>query len=80
MSVTICWLPQPGTGKHFSGGRSASLERLTKVFGGVITEPQVPVLRAMAIASGDEFYNEVADVVETAGAIKFWGEWCGGCM
>jgi hypothetical protein len=74
VSVTICWRPASDTGKHFEGGTSNSLAKLKSVFGGVIREKDIPTLRAMAVAASDEFYSEVADVVENVGDIHFWGE------
>ncbi len=75
MSVTIHWEPCGTKKPHFRGGRSASLEVLKETFGHEIHAKDVGVLRGMAIAANDEFYNEVADVVEKHGDIKFWGEY-----
>lgn len=75
MSVNIHWRPASDSGKSFDGGTSSSLKRLDEVFSGEIKEEDLEKLRAMAIAADDGFYNEVADIVEQVGSIKFWGEW-----
>ena len=73
MSVTINYIRTTEKNKHFEGGTSSNLEVLKKTFGNTIAKANIPSLRAMAIAAKDEFYNEVADVVETENEIKFWG-------
>ena len=51
------------------------LDALQHVFGGTITKADIPRLRAMAAATRDSFYTEVAEVVERVGAIEFFGQW-----
>lgn len=71
MSVAIHWRPLGDQGKIFRGGTSTSLEILKRTFGNELIENAIPVLRGMAEL--DKFYDEVADIVETVGAIKVWG-------
>ena len=75
MSVTICWRPASDKGKSFEGGTSSSFDTMKETFGSVIQPSDVVALRAMARAARDEFYNEVADIVENVGAIEVWGEY-----
>lgn len=76
MSVTIHWRPTSDAGKHFEGGTSTSLSKLQEVFhSGPISKKDAATLRAMAVASGDQFFNEVADIAESVGEIEVWGKW-----
>lgn len=80
MSVTICWRQIPENCKHFSGGTSTSWDRIKRTFGEtrggtLLGAGDIPRLRAMAVASDDEFYNEIADIIEKVGAIELWGTW-----
>ncbi len=75
MSVTIHWRPSTDKGKHFKTGVSRNLEVLKDAFGKEVGENDVHSLRVMAKASRDEFYDEVADIVEQVGSIEFWGEY-----
>lgn len=74
MSCTICWRPVASTRQRFEHGTSNSLNALKEVFGPAVSQADVRALRAMAIATSNEFYAEVADIVEKFGAIEFWGE------
>lgn len=74
MSVTICYRPTSQLPFHL-GGTSSSLERLHRAIGRTVRPSDVAALRAMSVAAGDEFYNEVADVVEKHGEIDVWGEY-----
>lgn len=78
MSVSIRWAAT-AKGKSFSRGSSTSLGILTQTFGAELEmdESAVPILRAMARADqlGGAFYDEVADAIEAAGAIRVWGVW-----
>jgi len=75
VSVTIHWRPATDIGKSFDGGTSKTLEILKSVFGKRIILAHVDSLRAMAAATNDQFYNEVADIVERVGEIEIWGEY-----
>jgi hypothetical protein len=75
MSVSIHWRPATDSGKTFSSGTSDQLEKLQKVFGNGLSQEDITVLRAMAVAASTTFYDEVADIVENVGAIEIWGEW-----
>lgn len=76
MSVTIKWRPVTDSGKCFPDkGTSGALAKLEEVFGDKIGPKDVPTLRAMKVASGDPFFDHVADTVEAVGAIYVWGEW-----
>ena len=68
------WRPK-NSGTLFKLGTSSSLEALERTFGSTLDGDDVKTLRAMTIASKDAFFDEVADVIEAAGAIKVWGEW-----
>lgn len=72
MSATICWRLQSDEGKCFHGGTSSSFDNLIRAIGSELKESDVSVLRAMALASGDTFYDEVADIIEGVGAIRIW--------
>ena len=74
MSVTICWRPALEVAAYFKHGTSSELQVLQNTFGQLPID-DIPMLRAMADASGSKFYNEVADVVEKYGAIAIWGEY-----
>lgn len=77
MSVTIRYRPINGKDPSFKGGTSDSLEKLKEIFGTQINPGEdVRVLRGMAKATKYEFYDEVADAVETLNVpLTFWGEW-----
>lgn len=76
MSVTIHWRPTETNSRFFASGTSTSFERLVTVFPDKIMDKSaISKLRAMAVASTDNFYREVADVIEQFGPIEFWGEW-----
>jgi len=75
MSVTIHWRPTTDKGRYFEGGTSSSLDVLKRTFGSTIGESDVKALRAMAKAANDQFYNEVADIVQQIGEIEIWGEY-----
>lgn len=75
MSVAIRWRPTSESGKRFSCGTSSSLDALTRTFGETIGPKDIAALRAMANATNDGFYDEVADTIESVGEIKVWGEW-----
>lgn len=75
MSCSIHWRPASDTGKHFRNGTSTTLGNLHKTFGNTIRESDVPALRAMHNATGDRFYEEVADTIEQVGDIEVWGEY-----
>lgn len=75
MSVTICWRPKSEKPNHFANGTSNGLTKLRKVFAETVSTADIPALRAMAIATDDGFYAEVADVVEKVGDIEVWGEY-----
>ncbi len=72
MSATIHWRPESDEGKDFRGGTSTSFDKIRQTFGNVLTQADVPALRAMAIAADDKFYHEVADKIEQVGSIKIW--------
>lgn len=75
MSVSIFWRPSL-SGMRFKGGTDADLEALTEIFSGYIPSGSGDLLRSLGRAlKSQEFYNEVADVVDRHGAIKFWGEY-----
>jgi hypothetical protein len=75
MSVAIHWRPASEKSNRFNGGTSTSLEKLHKAIGDRIGRDDIRTLRAMAVATDDEFFAEVADVVEQVGEINVWGEW-----
>lgn len=75
MSVTIHWRPVDDKGKHFQGGTSDSFDKLRTVFGNTIEAKGAVMLRAMEVASGNDFFGEVASVVEQYGDIEIWGEY-----
>jgi hypothetical protein len=75
VTVSIHWRPTGEIYRHFSDGTSSQLTVLNSVFGPKIQTSDIRVLRAMAVASGQKFYDEVADVVEKNGDIQVWGEW-----
>lgn len=75
MSVTIHWRPTSKKDKYFRGGTGTSLQILKDTFGDTLGEADVKALRAMANAAKDEFYNEVADIIEQVGEIQIYGEW-----
>lgn len=69
MSASLCWRPVSDTGKHFKSGTSRAFDKLVDHLRNEVGASDVPALRAMAAASGDEFYNEVADTIESVGDI-----------
>jgi len=75
MSVNIHWRPTSDKGKCFDSGTSSSWDRLQRACGTKLNESHVPKLRVMAISTDNEFYNEVADVIEKVGSIEVWGEY-----
>lgn len=75
MSVTIRWRPISDQGKDFERGTSTSLDILMRAIGSDLKEDDVSKLRVMAIASDDEFFNEVADIIDQVGAIHVWGSY-----
>lgn len=75
MSVTIHWKPTSKAEKYFNSGTSSALKIILEHIGEVITPHDVDTLRAMAAASNDGFYSEVADVVQKYGEIRIWGEY-----
>ena len=75
MSCAIHWRPITDQGKRFKQGTSSDLGTLKEVFGTEISESEVAQLRAIAIATKNTFFGEVADVVERVGPITFWGEY-----
>jgi hypothetical protein len=75
MSVTIKWRPTSDRGKSFKGGTSSSFDKLKKACGTTLSEGDVSKLRAMAIATDDPFYDEIADKIEEVGSIEIWGDY-----
>lgn len=75
MSVAVRWRPASDQGKRFSGGTSSQLEKVISAIGSTVTESDVDKLQAMHIATGEDFYDEIADTVEQVGAIVIWGEY-----
>ena len=73
MSITIRWRPATDNGRAFTSGTSHSFECLKEACGQVVEPHHVPMLRAMARAARDTFYDEVADIVERNGKIEIWG-------
>lgn len=74
MSVTIHWRPVSQKSKYFLGGTSTSFDVLKRVFGNIVTEQNVPTLRAMSVVANDGFYDEIADTIERVGEIEVWSE------
>lgn len=74
MSVTVHWRPVGQKNKYFEKGTSTSFDKLKRAFGSQIDDEHVASLRAMAIATDDPFYDEVADTVLRIGSIEIWGE------
>lgn len=75
MSVSICWEPESTNSRSFETGGSTEMEALQKAFGKRIVVGDIPTLRGMSIATGNEFYDEVADAIEKYGNINVWGEY-----
>jgi len=76
MSVTIHYRIKSKEDPHFQEGVSDDLMVLERVFpGGHIEPSDVITLRAMAIATRTEFFNEVAETVNRVGAIEVYGKW-----
>ncbi len=75
MSVTINWRPVANNERSFSGGTSSDLSALEKTFGKRIDSGDLLILRAMAVASGNKFYDEVAEAVEKHECIEVWGSY-----
>ena len=75
MTVTINWRPVATNERHFREGTSSDLKALEATFGKRINLGDLNTLRAMAAASGNMFYTEVAEAVEQHECIEFWGSW-----
>ena len=75
MSITICWRPIGENTNRFQTGTSTDFAILERVFQKKLTQKDVEKLRGIAIGSGNEFYDEVADTVTKFGPIEVWGEW-----
>lgn len=73
MSCAFYWQPVRERGVPIKRGTSSNIAKLNELFGAepwVLDRAQTDVLRAMAVASGDGFYDELRDLVEEHGRIQ----------
>lgn len=75
MSISVLWEPVGAKKGRFENGTSSEYNAITKVIGNTISEEDIPILRAMAVAANSKFFDEVADIVEKIGGINIWSEY-----
>jgi hypothetical protein len=73
LEMPVWYRPTSSPAFEFKEGNSDSFTLLTRALRHTeLTRDDIPLLRAMAVAASDHFFNEVADAIDVVGPITVW--------